>query len=232
MNVRDLIRICLIAIVTLLILIPKKDPWVRKAELETPERMASLQSARNVVAGWPPEVGKPFPNLSLIDHQGNPVGVESWRGKPTLVEIVAMSCAGCQGFSGGNKFGAFGGFAVQEGLKSIEEYYEQYTTGHKLHDPEINFVQIIIYNLHLEAPAPAELSAWRTHFHFDEHQNTSIISGGAPLASGTSFAMIPGFLLLDKDLTVRFDSTGHNPRHDLFWELLPGMKRLLAREQE
>ena len=55
-----------------------------------------------------------------------------------------------------------------------------------------------------------------------------LLTGGEALANQASFNMIPGFLLLDKDLTVLFDSTGHSPRHGLWQDLLPAAKELLS----
>ena len=204
-----------------------QNPWRRKASLETPNRMADLQRARNQLANWPPRVGLPFPGLELRNHAGDLVSVDSLRGKPSLIEIVAMSCAGCQAYSGGDKFGGFGGFPSQTELDSIETYFKRFTGGLNLHNNEINFVQIVIYNLQLKPAEPPDVAAWRIHFNLDRHSNTKVLTGGAPLANQASFNMIPGFLLLDKDLVVRYDATGHNPRHNLYTELLPAIPKLL-----
>ena len=204
-----------------------QDPWVRKAMLETADRMSDLAGTPNQVAGWPPEVNKPFPAVKFIDHNGAPFDLDSLKGKPTLVEIVAMSCAGCQAYSGGNRVGGYGGFPAQPDLQSIDEYFTCFTGGLDLHSDKINFVQIIIYNLKLEPAGPEELAAWRKHFQFDRSPNTVVLSGGKALANQASFNMIPGFILLDKDLVVRFDATGHNPRHNVYTELLPAVRRMM-----
>ena len=163
--------------------------------------------------------------MHLVDEQEKDFSLDQLRGKPTLVEIVAMSCAGCQAFSGGNQFGGFGGFPAQDDLKSIEHYVKDFGKT-ELFSDKINFVQIIIYNLQLKAPTPKELGAWRSHFHLNDHPNTFILSGGEPLASRASFYMIPGFLLLDSNLKVLFDATGHQPKYDLYRQLLPGLANI------
>jgi hypothetical protein len=203
------------------------DPWVRKAMLESADRMGALAQQPNEVAGWPPKVGLKFPEVALIDHTGAPFDFTNLTGKPTLVEIVAMSCAGCQAYSGGNKYGGYGGFPAQTDIQSIDEYFTRFTGGLKLDSNKINFVQIIIYNLRLEPAEPKQLEAWRQHFHFDEQANAQVLSGGAALANKASFNMIPGFLLLDKDQVVRYDATGHTPRHNLYTELLPAVRRMI-----
>ena len=203
------------------------DPWAKKAQIESPKRMSDLGRAPNNVPGWPPEVGKPFPQVALLDHEGQPFDVRAWRGKPTLIEIATMTCAGCQAFSGGDTRGAFGGMPVQQGLASIEHYFQEYT-GQKLFSDKIHFAQILIYNLRLDPVEPGEAAMWREHFGFDRYPDVKILTGGAPLANRASFRMIPGFLLLDEHGTVLFDATGHSPKHGLYTELLPAAKTLLA----
>lgn len=205
----------------------EEDPWVKKARIESAERMTQLANTPNNLTNWPPVLDRPFPEIELFDHDGKKVSVESFKGKPTLVEIVTMTCAGCQAFSGGHKYGGFGGMPAQVDLGSIEEYYKKYTLGHDLFSDEINFVQIIIYNLSLNPASPTDVNSWRKHFKLDQHKNTSVLTGGNALATSASYYMIPGFLLLDKDTKVLFDATGHQPKHSLYTELLPGMNRIL-----
>ena len=203
-----------------------KDGWERKAALETPLKMSRLANGRNTIPNWPPRIGKSFPQFDLFDHADRPFSFESLRGKPTVVEFISMSCAGCQGFAGGKEFGPFGGLATQTDLESLETYFRQYA-GLDLHSGEVNFVVVAVYNDKLQSPTAQELSDWRDHFRIGRHGNTHIVSS-PDLASGDSFKMIPGFMLLDQRLRVVFDSTGHNPKHNLYTELLPGVKSVLG----
>jgi len=207
-------------------------PWLRKARLETASRMSSLSTAPNTLKNWPPTVNEKFPNLQLYDHEGKSFLMESLRGKPVLIELVAMSCAGCQAFSGGNDFGGFGGFPAQANLGSIERYYDDYTGGNQLFSGDVSFVQLVVYNLNLNAPSAEELALWKDHFKLSTHDNAYVVSGGKALANRASFKMIPGFLLLGTDLKVLYDSTGHTPRHNLFTELLPAVPLLLRDGKE
>ncbi len=50
------------------------------------------------------------------------------------------------------------------------------------------------------------------------------------LRGDASYNMIPGFQLIDRDSILRKDSTGHQPRHNLWKELLPEVRRLLDEE--
>ena len=198
--------------------------WERKAALETPWRMSRLSSQTNQIADWPPVDGKRFPQVELFDHNGRPFELGSLRGKPTVIEFISMSCAGCQAFAGGNKFGPYGELAVQGNLESFDTYFRQYA-GFDLDSGQVNFVVAVVYNDKLKCPSAEDLRNWRSHFRL-EHPNMHIVSG-PNLASGTTFKMIPGFMLLDKNLVVLFDSTGHQPKHNLYSELLPAIPNLL-----
>lgn len=201
--------------------------WEKKAAVESAARMAALAAVPNSVAGWPPEIGKAFPDVALFDHEGKPFRFETLRGKPVLVEFIAMTCAACQAWSGGHDRGVFDDLAAQEDLESIEKYFRIYTGGMALFDGPVHFVQLIIYDTSLRAPRPEHLAAWREHFGFDRHANVSIVSGGEALANRESFHRIPGFLLLDREGVVRFDALGHAPKHHIYLELLPAVRGLL-----
>ena len=198
--------------------------WERKAVLETPRRMSQLASQPNQIPNWPPIDGQVFPEVELFDHRGQPFNLNSLCGKPTVLEFISMSCAGCQAFAGGNQFGPYGHLAVQPNLKSFDKYFQQYA-GFDLHSGDVNYVVVVVYNDKLAPPTARDLSHWRKHFEL-KHQNTYIVSG-QKLASETTFRMIPGFMLLDKNRVVRFDSTGHQPKHNLYSELLPAIQEML-----
>ena len=202
-----------------------KDGWERKAALETPWRMARLTSKSNTIAGWPPVIGKPFPQFELFDHTGQPFTMASLRGKPTIIEFISMSCAGCQAFAGGNEFGPFRRLASQPDLESFEKYFRKYA-GFDLDSGEVNFVVAVVYNDKLKTPTAQDLDDWRSHFHLDKSDNMFVVSS-PKLASGATFKMIPGFMLLDQHHVILLDSTGHQPTHNLFTELLPEVPALL-----
>ena len=204
-----------------------QNGWERKASLETSGRISQLASKKNTLSDWPPVCGDPFPQVELFDHADNLFSFDRLRGKPTVIEFISMTCAGCQAFSGGNEFGPYGGLASQPDLKSFETYFRQYA-GFDLHNGEVNYVVVIVYNDKLQSPTPQDLSDWRNHFRLDRHDNVYVVSS-PKLANQDTFKMIPGFMALDRDQTVVFDSTGHHPKHNLYSELLPGVKTLLRK---
>lgn len=197
--------------------------------VETPEAMARLAAAPNTLPDWPPSVGRGFPEISLTDHAGEPFSMIKLRGRPVLVELGAMTCVGCEALSGAAKYGGFGGMRVSPEYGSLEEYARTYG-GVNLFGGEVAFVQIIAYNLSLNPPTPSQLADWRRHFHLNEHPEAYVVGGGAALASGVTYRMIPGVLLLDREGIVRVDSTGDTPKQDLFRELLPELGRMVRGE--
>lgn len=201
--------------------------WGKKASIETMSRMSELRNEPNGVSIWPPNLNDPFPKVALFDHTGQSFNIDQLRGKPTLIEFVAMTCAACQAWSGANKYGPFEDLASQDDLMDIESTVRKYANGLELTDGSINFVQLVIYNTLLEPPQPKDLEAWRTHFKFDRYKNFFVVSGGKPLSNKESFNRIPGLLLLDKNLVVRYDALGHNPIHNVFTDLLPAIPTLL-----
>jgi len=203
-----------------------KNGWERKAALETPWTMSQLSSKANTISDWPPVDGKLFPQVELFDHTGKPFDLRSLRGKPTIIEFISMSCAGCQAFAGGNQLGPYGDLASQPNLQSFESYFRRYA-GFGLNSGKVNYVVAVVYNDKLQSPDAKDLSDWRSHFQLDQPY-THIVSG-PDLASGETFRMIPGFMLLDMNQVVLFDSTGHHPKHNLYTELLPGVRDLFER---
>jgi hypothetical protein len=181
---------------------------------------------------WPPRRGERYPNLTLYDHRGRLVSLASLRGKVILLEPVGMTCEACQSLSGAGKFGCFGRQPVQAGVDALEDYFPRYTGGLSLSDPRIAYVQVLLYGLDLHSPSPAEAKAWAHHFKFDERTNVYVLAGTPDLIGPASFAMIPGFQLIDKNFVLRAWWYGETGKGDDLWtKLLPMVPQLLDETQ-
>jgi hypothetical protein len=181
---------------------------------------------------WPPRRGECYPNLTLYDHRGQLVSLASLRGKVILLEPVGMTCEACQSLSGAGQVGCFGHQPAQAGVDALEDYFPRYTGGLSLSDPRIAYVQVLLYGLDLHAPSPAEAKAWAHHFKFDERPNVYVLAGTPELIGPASFAMIPGFQLIDKNFVLRawwYGETGTGD--DLWTKLLPMVPQLLEEAQ-
>ncbi len=185
-------------------------------------------TANNLWAiSWPPSLGKQYPNLEFIDQNGDTVRISDFKGKLILIEYVGMSCSACQAFSGAHKTGSYKKIEPQRGLKSIEEYFPEFTGGLSLSDNRIMFIQILLYDLGMKSPTPEHSKNWAEHFGMDRGNNEIVLVSTDDLRGKASFNMIPGFQLVDKDFILRVDSTGHRPRHNLYTQLLPTIPKLI-----
>ena len=176
---------------------------------------------------WPPKVGKPYPNLELFNHKGKKVKLSTYRGKVILLEPIGMGCPACQAFAGAHKKGAFGGASVQKGIKSAKEILKTYGKV-KLKDRRLVFVHLLLYDLSSrKAPSVKDAKAWAKHFGLDKQKNALVLVADSRYINRASWNLVPGFQLIDKNFVLRYDSTGHHPKDDLWKKLLPQVKPLL-----
>jgi hypothetical protein len=123
---------------------------------------------------WPPKLGEPFPDLELVSHTGATVRLSDFRGKVVLVEPIGMTCAACNAFSGARERGGYENIEPQENLPSIEKLLPTYAHGQSLDDDRIVLVQLLLYDMKLNAPSPKDAREWAEHFGFENHKLSSI----------------------------------------------------------
>ncbi len=174
-------------------------------------------------AEWPPRLDQPYPDLELVDQTGAKVKLSSFKGKVIVVEPVGMNCPACQAFAGAHRVGSFQGVAPQGGLDSFEEYAAK--GGVAMGD--VIFVQLLLYSMSMQAPTLDDARAWASHFRMDRAKNRIVLAGTPPMIGQASYAMIPGFQLIDRKFVLRSDSSGHNPKHNLWNHLIPMIPRLM-----
>jgi hypothetical protein len=151
-------------------------------------------------------------------------------GKIILVEPIGMDCPACNAFAGGNRPGASGfqGVTPQGGLPSIDEMLDKYAGGISLADDRIALVHLLLYQPGRDGPPSVEMARlWAKHFGIEESEKMLVLVGEPYLIGPASYEMIPGFQLIDADFVLRFDSSGHHPKHDLWRELLPALASML-----
>ena len=178
---------------------------------------------------WPPRVGDAYPNLRLLRTSGDRIELESFRGRLILLEPIGMDCPACNAFAGGSRSGGFQGVRPQAGLPAVDEILLDYAGGVSLADDRLVFVQLLLYSPGRQQAPSLELARrWAAHFGFEESENRVVLVGEDYLIGPASYDMIPGFQLIDRDFVLRYDASGHRPRHDLWRELMPAIPRLLA----
>ena len=176
---------------------------------------------------WPPQLGDEYPDLKLVDQTGSTIRLSELRGKVILVELIGMPCGACQAFAGAHRFGVFGGGKLQADLESIEAYARRFGD-FDLKDDRVVYVQLLLFNDEIQAPTAEDVRDWAEHFGMDRSRNQIVLAGTERLATPLSYKMIPGFHLIDRDFVLRRDSSGHQPVHNLYDNLLPAMGRLIA----
>jgi hypothetical protein len=179
---------------------------------------------------WPPRVGERYPNLRLLNSHGERIALNSLEGKVILVEPIGMDCPACNAFAGGNRPGASGfqGVQPQGGLPSVEELLDSYAEGVSLSDDRIALVHLLLYRPGRDGPPKLETARlWAKHFGIKDSDGTLVLVGEPYLIGPASYNMIPGFQLIDADFVLRFDASGHHPKHDLWRELLPAVPSLI-----
>ncbi len=177
---------------------------------------------------WPPVIGKPFPDMELVDQDGKATRISEFKGKVILVEPVGMGCPACQAFSGANgKVGVFKGGSAQGGLPSFDELLTKWGKV-KPTDDKIVLVQLLLYDMsNQKAPKPEDGKAWAKHFGFTRKNNRVVLVGTDKLVNKASYDMIPGFFLIDKQFVLRSDATGHQPKDNMYDKLAPMIAKLL-----
>jgi hypothetical protein len=173
---------------------------------------------------WPPVVGERYPDLVLVDRHGSYVPLSSLEGRVILLEPIGMSCPACQAFAGAHQVGSLGGVRPQNGMPSIEEALAK--GGIDPRDPGLVRVHLLLFDLKMGVPTPADVGEWADRFVGGEGELA--LAGATTLQGDAGYNLVPGFQLIDKSFVLRVDSTGHRPRDDLWSELLPRIPTLLA----
>lgn len=176
---------------------------------------------------WPPVVGEEYPDLELINSDGEMVHLSDYAGNVLLIEPIGMTCKACQAFAGGNLIGGFGKIKPQSDLESIEEYLPRYSNGTSLYDPSITYIQLIFYNLKNTHPSADDLAQWEDHFETNAHNNIVVLGATEQMIGTTAFRMIPGFQLVDRDFILRADGAGHKAPDNIYTDLLPMVPELI-----
>lgn len=194
-----------------------------------PQQESAVSEIANAVksAQWPPRLGQSYPDLTLIDQRGKTFRISDYKGKVIIIEPIGMNCPACQAFSGAHEVGSYKNNDVQSGLPSIKKLMPRYANDISLPHKDIVFIQLLLYDMKLEAPTAQDAKDWAKHFGFKKGDNEIVAISTSDMRSNASYKLIPGFQLIDKDFVLRSDSTGHHPRDSLYKTLLPMVPSLL-----
>ena len=213
----------------------KIDDAISRVSMSLPslrsDNADSVVKTSPVVAGnWPPVKGQSYPDLILNDQNGQLVRLSEFKGRPILLELAAIPCAGCQAFAGANDVGSFAGAPSQANLDSIHKSAERFANVRLGKDKNVVFVQLLLYGNSMSSPTSDEVAGWAKHFGMDRSDCNLVLQADASMLNHAVYHSIPGFHLIDSDFTLKYDSTGHHLKDDLYRDLLPALGEM-ARER-
>jgi hypothetical protein len=133
---------------------------------------------------WPAKIGSVYPELDLINHNGDSFRISDFKGKVIIIEPTGMNCPACNVFAGGKKYGGFQGNAVAGGM-SAEQALKKYGNGVDLADDRIVFITLLLYNMKMQTPTLDDAKNWAEHFRVNKNKNAivaipTVISEGMP----------------------------------------------------
>lgn len=177
---------------------------------------------------WPPRKGEVYPDVELKNHRGELVKLSSFKGKVIVVEPIGMSCPACQAFAGAHDVGAFRGGQPQADLPSFERLLKSEAGLAWRGRTDLVYVHLLLYDMSAAAaPTLEDAREWATHFGLDGVSNAVVLVGDARYVNPASYALVPGFHVIDKNFMLRWDGSGHHPVDDPYDVALAGIPRLL-----
>ncbi|MCO5171833.1 MAG: hypothetical protein M9894_36500 [Planctomycetes bacterium] len=187
-------------------------------------------SVKPLPHAWPPVRGERYPDLELLDHRGQPTRLSRLEGKVIVVEPIGMGCPACQAYAGAHRRGTFRGAFAQEGLPSFGELLRRYAGVDWEREPDLVLVHLLLFDLPAErAPTVADARAWAEHFGLDRADNALVLVGDERYVNPASYALVPGFQVIDRDFVLRYDGSGHHPVDHPYEAALAGIPALLDR---
>ena len=174
---------------------------------------------------WPPVLDMPYPNLKLLNQDGKLTELAQFKGKVILIEPIGMTCSACNAFADTSGAGGIGGAAQQQGLPSFHKLAKDYGRV-TLPSQDVVVVHLLLYNAQMKPPTLADAKAWSKHFGLSTFDNEYVLVGKK---EHQVYELVPGFQLVDREFRLVSDSSGHNPKNDLYKHLFPKLGALVNR---
>lgn len=177
---------------------------------------------------WPPVRGEAYPDLELKNHRGELVKLSSLRGKVIVVEPIGLACPACQAYAGAHDVGPFRAGSPQPRLPSFSRLLEQYAGLDWTAEPDLVYVHLLLYDMtSARAPTLDDAKAWAEHFGVHDEPNALVLVGDERYVNPASYALVPGFQVIDRDFVLRYDGSGHHPVDHPYDVTLAGIPELL-----
>lgn len=216
-------------VLLLVLLLGAAGAWAWRAPALGGDGAPGGGAAGSLPHAWPPVRGQRYPDLELPNHRGKMVKLSSFEGKVIVVEPIGLACPACQAYAGAHDVGAFRGGRPQANLPSFARLLERYAGLDWTSEPDLVYVHLLLYDMsNARAPTREDGRAWAAHFGLDDAPNAVVLVGDARYVNRASYALVPGFQVIDRDFVLRYDGAGHHPADHPYDVALAGIPDLLA----
>ncbi len=185
----------------------------------------------NLPDPWPPKMNKPYPDFEMFDQEGKEFTFSSLKGKVIVVEYIDVSSPISQAQSGAGLFGPYYGSSssdIDKYAKPFAEVLRKNTgQGFVLPHDSIIELKIIVYGEGGGAGTRDDAQRWAEHFHLKKSDNVIVAVPKKDIRDERTDKIITGYQLVDKNLILRVDSAGPEPKHNLALTLVPLVPKLV-----
>ncbi len=207
------------------------------------EDLAKLAAGKplneNIPDPWPAHMNKPYPEISLIDHDGKTFKLSDYKGKVIVLSFLDMSSPKSQAQAGSGLSGAYG---VTKDVDDMAEPFDAVLrdAGNKIDvfnggmEDEVSLpndkvieIMVLVYGQEGGQATIDDAENWASHFDLEKEQGIIVAIPQKDIRGKESDQVINGFQLVDANQMLRVDSSGPAPKHNLRMTLIPLFSKLL-----
>ncbi len=200
---------------------------------EQKQAMESMAAGRplnqNLPDVWPPKMNDEYPNLALIDQNGQSFDMDSLKGKIIIVEYLDFSSAVSQAQSGSGLLGVYGDENLEADSYAIpfQDVLRKNNVDIDLSSNDVLQVKIVLYAAAGDQASRDDAVNWAEHFNLTKEDGIIVATPEKDIRDKDSSFMVGGYQLLDRNLRLRADSSGGAPKHNLDLTFVPLFEKLV-----
>ncbi len=185
----------------------------------------------NLPDPWPPKMNKPYPDILMFDQEGKEFTLSSLKGKVIIMEFIDINSPVSQAQSGAGLLGAYyaaSSMDVDKYARPFAQVLRKNTAqGLVLPNDSIVELKVIVYGEGGSAGTRDDAQNWAKHFDLKKSDNVIVAVPKKDIRGDVSSKLISGFQLIDKNMLLRVDSSGVEPKHSLAMTLVPLVPKLI-----
>lgn len=192
----------------------------------------TVNTNENLPNDWPPLMNKPYPNLLLIDQNGQTFNLSQHEGKIIILEYIDMLSPVSQAQSGAGLLGVYG----NKDIVSVDKYMVPFSAAlikngvdtNVLSQNDVIQIKVLVYGDDGQTTV-SDVENWTNHFQLGEEQNVIVATPQKDMRDDSVSMAVGGYQLLDRKMRLRVDSSGPTPKHNLDMTLIPLFEKLVAK---